>query len=345
VPDEINRRLILRSRPEGPVGPQHFSLEEAPVPQIGPGEALVRVVWLGIDPTQRTWLNADRTYVDPVEVGATMRGSGVGRVVRSKTSTLTEGDWVFGSPGWQDYAVAREDDGPFGLRKVPPGIDPKAMLSVFGSNGLTAYFGMAEVGRPEPGQTVFVSGAAGGVGSVAGQWARHLGCRVIGSAGGPVKKRWVEDVALFDACIDYKTEDVAARLRDLAPDGVDVVFDNVGGEILEAALDNLAHRARIVICGGISSGYRNETYGATPRNYMQLGFKRARMEGFIFLDYLARAPEAFGQLAPLVASGSLRYEETVTDGLANAPMALQGLFDGANLGKQIVKIEDASGAL
>lgn len=297
-----NRQLILRERPTGPVKPGHFEMVEAPVPTLAANEALVRVVWLGIDPTQRTWLNPTATYAAPVAVGDVMRGSGVGKVIASRSESFAVGDWVAGETSWQDYALARRE-GLAGFTRIPEGIDPKAMLSVFGVSGLTAYFGMTDIGRPVEGDTVFVSGAAGSVGSLAGQIARIKGARVIGSAGGPAKCGWVMEAAGFEACIDYKSEDVAARLGELAPDGIDIVFDNVGGTTLEHALDNLAKGARVVLCGSISSGYGEAAYGVGPRNYMQLAFKRARMEGFIFLDYGERFPGAVADLAKWVAEG------------------------------------------
>lgn len=294
-------------------------------------------MWLGIDPTQRTWLNDSATYTQPVAIGDVMRGSGVGRVVASRTDRLAVGDWVYGLTGWQEYVVAA-DDGLFGLNLVPGGVDPKAMLNPFGVSGLTAYFGMTEVGLPGPGSTVFVSAAAGSVGSIAGQIARNLGARVIGSAGSEEKCRWVMECAGFDACIDYHHEDVRERLQSFAPDGIDVVFDNVGGAVLEAALDNLALHARVVLCGSISSGYREQGYGVGPRNYMQLGFRRARMEGFIFFDYAKRFPAAFGDISRWMAEGRLICREDIVDGLENAPSALQGLFEGRNIGKRLVRL-------
>lgn len=339
VQNTVNRQWLLVERPTSLVGPEHFALREQPVPVPGPGEALVRVKWLGIDPTQRTWLNESATYMSPVAPGDVMRGSGVGQVVASQADGLSVGDWVAGMVGWQDYVIAR-DEGLFGLNKVPAGVDPKAMLGVFGVNGLTAYFGMLDIGEPKPGETVYVSGAAGGVGAIAGQIAKIVGCRVIGSAGGPAKCAWVTGVAGFDACIDYKQESIESRLRELAPEGIAVMFDNVGGTALEAGLTNLAHRGRVVVCGGIASGYTDSSYGLPLRNYMELGFKRARMEGFIFLDYVSRFPEAYHALSKWVGKGQLRYAEQIVDGLETAPMALQGLFTGQNLGKQLVRLYD-----
>lgn len=338
----MNRQWVLAERPVAAITARTFAMCEAPVPEPGEGEALVRVVWLGIDPTQRTWLNEGATYLNPVAEGEVMRGSGVGQVIASRSTRLTAGDWVYGMTGWQDY-VLTGDEGLLGLNPFPPGIDPKAMLSIYGVNGLTAYFGMIDIGRPVSGETVLVTGAAGGVGSIAGQIAKALGCRVIGTAGGPQKVRWVKDVAGFDACIDYKAEDVEARLRELAPEGINVVFDNVGGLMLEAALATIATHARIVICGGISSGYTGASYGVTPRNYMELGFKRARMAGFIFLDYVARFPEALGRLVTWVNEGKIVYTEHIADGLEATPASLQGLFEGRNLGKQLVKVSSPAG--
>ncbi|TSC25212.1 NADP-dependent oxidoreductase [Corallococcus sp. Z5C101001] len=336
----LNRQWVLKARPLDEVSDACFEWRHAPVPTPGPGEALVRVVWLSIEPTQRTWLNPRATYIPPVALGEVMRGVGVGQVIASRSERLCVGDWVTGMTGWQDYALAK-DAGLFGFNPVPDGIDPKAMLNLYGASGLTAYFGMTDVGRAAPGETVLVSGAAGSVGSLAGQVARLRGCRVIGIAGGAHKADWVTRTAGFDACIDYKSEDVRARLQTLAPRGVDVFFDNVGGPVLEAALDHLARGARVVLCGAVSSGYKDHDYGATPRNYMQLGFKRARMEGFIFLDYVSRFPEAFRELSAWAAGGRLVHAESIAEGLEHAPSALRGLFEGRNLGKQLVRVTGA----
>lgn len=303
----------------------------------GPGEALVRVVWLGFDPTQRGWLNAGANYMDPVPLGAVMRAGGVGRVVASRNADYAVGDWVCGLVGWQDYAIA-SGQGLLGLNVVPPGVDPKAMLGIFGATGLTAYFGMVDIGKPTAGDTVLVSGAAGATGSIAGQIAKALGCTVIGIAGGPAKCTWVTEVAGFDACIDYKTDDVEARLRELAPHGIHVFFDNVGGAILDAGLANIAERARVVLCGAISSGYEAGEPPPGPRNYMRLAIKRARMEGFIFLDYLDRFPEAFGRLHEWMTDGDIVYAEDIREGFELAPAMLRGLFEGRNLGKQLLQI-------
>ncbi|TDC80148.1 NADP-dependent oxidoreductase [Actinomadura sp. 7K507] len=331
------RQLVLRERPTAGITPGTFAEQTLPVPTLDDGEALVEVVWLGIDATQRTWLNPGTTYTAPVGIGDVMRGSGVGRVVASRNRTLPEGQWVYGDLGWREYVVAR-DGGLFGVNPVPDGIDPRHMLTVFGVSGLTAFMGMSRVLDVAAGDTVLVTGAAGSVGSLAGQMARLLGARVIGTAGSAEKVAWVKDVAGFDACVDYRADNVPDALRDFAPDGLTAVFDNVGGILLENALDHLAVHARIALCGSISSGYTAAGYGAGPANYMQLAFRRARMEGFIFLDHQSDFPAALSRIAAWIAAGDLHWAEDVTDGLTNAPTALQRLFDGANLGKQLVRV-------
>ena len=334
----VNRQWILRRRPTGLVSGGDFALRKAPVPTIGPGEALVRVRWLGFDATQRGWLNEGPNYLPPVALGEVMRGAGVGVVVASNSDQYAVGEHVAGMVGWQDYAVAG-GQGLFGVNSVPPGIDPKAMLSLFGANGLTAYFGMTDIGRIRPSDTVVVSAAAGATGSIAGQVAKALGGGpVIGIAGGPAKCAWVTDVAGFDSCIDYKNDDVGERLQRLARDGVDVFFDNVGGPVLDTVLAHLALRARIVLCGAVASGYGPGQPPPGPRNYLQLGIKRARMEGFIFLDYVDRFPEAFAALHGWMTEGRIVYAEDTIDGLENAPAALRRLFEGRNHGKQLLRV-------
>jgi hypothetical protein len=336
---EQNRQLVLVERPLGAVEQRHFELRVGPVPEPGPGEILVRAVWLGFDPTQRGWLNDVPSYMPPVAIGEVMRSTGVGRVVASNNPDFAPGDWVQGLVGWQDYAVLAPK-GMWRATKVPPGIDPKATLSVYGTTGLTAYFGMLDVAKPQEGDAVFVSGAAGSTGSIAGQIGKIMGCSVIGSAGTAEKCEWVTGVAGFDDCINYRTEDTAARLRAFAPKGLNVFFDNVGGPTLEAALDNLALGARIALCGGISSGYTMEALPPGPRNYMQLVIRRSTMQGFLLLDYAARFNEAMAQLAQWVGEGRLHYAEDIQQGLENAPATLARLFSGQNLGKQLLQITD-----
>jgi NADPH-dependent curcumin reductase CurA len=338
--ERTNRQLLLARRPVGDVADSDFELRVEPVPPIEEGQLLIRNLWLSFDPTQRGWLNPVESYVPPVAIGEVMRASGVGQVVESRHPGFVPGEFVSGLFGWQDWVVSNGMTAMGPVQKIPAGIDPKAVLGVFGVTGVTAYFGMIDLGQPTPGCTVLVSGAAGATGSVAGQVAKIKGAgRVIGIAGGADKCAWLVDRGGFDAAIDYKSEDVEARIRAEAPNGVDVFFDNVGGPILEAALNNLAMRARVVLCGGISS-YNAVELPPGPRNYMQLVIMRARMEGFIVIDYLDRWAEAVGALAGWVHDGLIHYEEDIQVGLEHAPATLRRLFEGRNLGKQLLKITD-----
>lgn len=333
----VNRQWLLQSRPEGMVRDEDFHWVESPVARPErDGEVLVRTLYLSCDPTQRGWMAYD-TYMPAVELGAVMRSFGVGRVVESRNPAWREGDLVQGLLGWQDYALL--DARTTRLDRVPPGVPIPLAMSVLGITGLTAYFGLLEVGRPAPGETVVVSGAAGATGSVAGQIARIRGCRTVGIAGGPEKCRWLVDEARFDAAVDYRREDVGERLTELCPRGIDVFFDNVGGEILDAALLRLALGGRVVVCGGIAEYNRAEP-GPGPRNYLMLIPKRARMEGFLVLDFLDRAEEAVVELAGWVRAGQIRSEVDIREGLENAPATLRRLFTGANLGKQLLRVAE-----
>jgi len=332
-----NRQLVLAARPVGMADDSCFRLEQAEVPAIGDGEALVRVVYLSIDPTIRGWMNEADTYFPAIRLGEVIRGGGIGEVVESRNPGYTAGDLVFGLTGWQEYAVA--DAGARAMTVLPPGIPLLDALSVYGVTGMTAYFGVLDVGRPQEGQTVVVSGAAGATGSVAGQIAKINGCRVVGIAGTDEKCAWVTNKLGFDACINYRTDDVAARLRATCPDGVDVFFDNVGGEILQAVLERINLGARVVLCGAISM-YNSPVPPPGPSNYVQLVIKRARMEGFLVLDYVSRFPEAQLQMASWVVDGKIQHAEDVIAGLENAPGALNRLFTGANTGKVIVQVSE-----
>ena len=334
---EMNRSWILAARPHGMVKDSDFSLVEAPIPEPGPGEFLVRVTHLSFDPTQRGWITAD-TYLPAVKIGDVVRAGGVGQVVKSNHPGFKVGQLVQGGFGWQDYYVSAGMTEFMPVSIVHPGVSPEQALGVFGITGLTAYFGLTDVGKPNPGDTVLVSGAAGATGSVVIQIAKALGCRAIGIAGGADKCAWVTGVAGADACIDYKNENVARRIRELAPNGVNVVFENVGGEMLEAALMNLAQRARVVLCGGISSYNEVEPKGIRP--YMQLTVTRSRMEGFIVLDYAPRYPEGVMALSKLIAEGKLKTADDVQNGFENIPATLRRLFEGKNLGKQLLKITE-----
>jgi NADPH-dependent curcumin reductase CurA len=332
---EVNHRWLLRTRPVGMPKDSDFELVEEPVPAPTEGEILVRVEMLSCDPTQRGWLGRD-TYLPAVNIGEVVRSLGGGRVVRSRHPGFSEGDLVSGLVGWQDYAVIKPV-GVFGVTKLPPGMPLEKALGTLGPNGLTAYFGLLDIGRPQPGETVVVSSAAGATGSLVGQIAKLKGCRAIGIAGGAEKCRWLTEVAGSDAAIDYKADRVEQKLADACPKGIDIYFDNVGGEILDAALARLAFHGRVVLCGAIAD------YNATepppgPRNYLALLNQRGRMEGFNVLDYYARAQEAVTELADWIAQGKLKDRVDVQRGLENAPAALRRLFLGQNQGKQLLRV-------
>ncbi|MFD4142248.1 NADP-dependent oxidoreductase [Streptomyces sp. NPDC058572] len=332
-----NRQLRLAARPVGQPRSTDWEHVEEPAGEPGDGELLVQVLYLSIDPAMRGWMNAGKSYIRPVEIGEVMRAGAVGRVVASRHPGFSVGDHVSGSFGVQEYCLT---DGR-GVTKVDPDLAPLPVhLGTLGMSGMTAYFGLLDVGRPQPGQTVVVSGAAGAVGSVVGQIAKILGCRVIGIAGGELKCRSVVEELGFDAAIDYQTEDVRKALREHAPDGVDVYFDNVGGDILDAVLTRLARGARIVICGAISQ-YNNTEPVKGPSNYMSLLVNRASMTGMVVFDYADRYHEAVAELAEWRATGRLRsLEDVVSGGVAAFPETLLRLFRGENLGKLVLKVAD-----
>jgi NADPH-dependent curcumin reductase len=334
---EVNRQWLLKSRPTGMVEPSNFELKESAVPEPADGEFLVRNQYLSLDPAMRTWMVDQPSYVPPVGLGEVMRGVCVGRVADSKNPGFSSGELVLGVFGWQDYAVS-DGGGAIPVTKVPEGVPPTMPLGVLGITSLTAYFGLKEVAQPQPGETVVVSGAAGATGSVTGQLAKIWGCQVVGIAGGPEKCEWLTGELGFDGAVDYKSENVSARLRELCPNRIDVFWDNVGGEILEAGLANLAMHARVILCGAISNYNSAEPKG--PRNYMNLLVRRSRMEGFVVFDYLSRTDEAMAELVPLVMEGKLKHREDVRDGLDAAPAALADLYSGNNSGKLLVKIAD-----
>jgi NADPH-dependent curcumin reductase CurA len=333
---EKNRRLVLAERPTGNVDDSTVRLEQADAPEPADGEALVRNRFLSIDPTIRTWMDDAPGYLPPIAIGEVVRCAAVGEVVSSSSDRYSTGDLVFGMTGWQDYAIA--DEGERALQTLPEGIDPTAALSVFGVTGMTAYFGLIEVGGIEEGDTVVVSGAAGATGSIVGQIARIKGAdRVVGIAGGSEKCTWLTDELGFDAAIDYKSDDVAAGLREACPDGIDLFFDNVGGEILDICLAQLALRGRIVLCGAIATYNDRDVRG--PANYRALIARRGRMEGFIILDYIPRFPEAQAQIGAWIGEGKVKFRTHLVEGLENAPDALNLLFTGGNTGKVIVAVE------
>ncbi|HEY7947685.1 MAG TPA: NADP-dependent oxidoreductase [Acidimicrobiales bacterium] len=332
-----NRRLVLAERPSGMVDAKTVRLEQEPAPEPGPAEALVRVRYLSIDPTIRTWMNDTPGYLPAIAIGDVVRGGGIGEVVKSSSDRYSEGDLVFGMTGWQDYALVDESAG--AMQVLPVGIDPLAALSVFGVTGMTAYFGLLDVGRLVEGDTVVISGAAGATGSVVGQIAKIKGAgRVVGIAGTAEKCAWLTDELGFDAAVNYRTDNVGATLRHLCPKGIDLYFDNVGGQILDTCLGQLALRGRVVLCGAIST--YNEAGPVTgPGNYRNLIVVRGRMEGFLILDYLDRFPEAQAAMFGWLAEGKMLHSEHVVEGLENAPDALNLLFTGGNTGKVIVKVD------
>jgi NADPH-dependent curcumin reductase CurA len=336
-----NRQLVLRERPAGEVADDHFEFIESPVPSPSDGQVVVRTIWLSFDPAQRGWLNDIRSYVPPVAIGEVMRARGIGEVVASHADGVSVGDLIAAELGWQAYAVVDTKTlGSFEI--VPPDLpQPELMLSALGTTGLTAYFGMLDIGRPVEGDTVLVTAAAGATGSIAGQIARIKGANVlVGTAGSDEKRVWVRDVAGFDECVDHYDDQVRRRLREAAPDGYNVVFDNVGGSLLDAALFNIAERARVVLCGSISTGYRPERPAVGLHYYQLLTTGRSRMEGFIVTDHAPRFAEARAELASWLGDGRLRQEHDVLEGLERAPEGLRRLFAGGNLGKQLLKLSD-----
>lgn len=329
-----NRRWLLATRPTGAFSSEHVTLDSDDVPETGPGQALVRVSHISLDPTIRGWMQQD-TYLPKIPLGDVVRSMGIGTVVASASDRYEIGQLVSGLTGWQEFVVA--DEAQRRLDPLPAGTDPLTAISLFGPTGLAAYFGLLRIGEPKEGQTVLVSGAAGATGSVAGQIAKLKGCRVIGIAGGPRKCDFVTVELGFDACVDYKADDFRGVLREtVGADGVDVYFDNVGGEILEAALGLLALHGRIVVCGAISQYDGSEPRG--PRNYTNLIIKRARMEGFLIFDYAAEYPRAFADLGRWAEEGRIVSQLDISEGIEAVPEAFTKLFTGGNLGKTVVAL-------
>ena len=334
-----NRQWLLAKRPHGQVGKENFEYVENTIPQPGDNEVLVRNLYFSFDPTQRGWMEDRESYLPPVNLGEPMRAGTIGQVVESNHAGFTKGDIVQTTGGWQDFVVVSPDQAIMGLTKVPEGVPPEMMMSVLGITGLTAYWGLLDLGNPQPGETVLVSGAAGATGSVAGQIAKIKGCRVVGIAGGPQKCAWLKDEVGFDDVIDYKNENVNERIAETCPNKVDVFFDNVGGDILEAALNHINMRARVVLCGGISAYNATEPVPG-PANLMNLVVMRGRMEGFIVIDYMHKSEEAIKDLLGWISGGELKYQVDVQSGFENIPDTLSRLFTGQNLGKQLLKVDD-----
>jgi NADPH-dependent curcumin reductase CurA len=329
----MNRQVLLRRRPTGAVAPGDTEIVTTPAPEPAEGEALLRTTYVGIDAAVRTWLNDQPGYLPPVQLGEVIRAAGIGEVVASRCDAYAVGDIVTTLTGFQEYVIIRDD-----LFSTPmPGLtDQLAIMSVYGPTGATAYFGMVDIGKPQAGETVVVSAAAGATGSIAGQIAKVHGARVVGIAGGPEKCRAVVEDFGFDACIDYRQDDLPAALKQHCPRGVDVYFDNVGGPILDAVLGRIAPRARVVLCGVISSYLTGEHPG--PSNYVNLLARTALMQGFNALDRWGRFDEAFAALRQWEQDGHLRHRQTVYQGVESCVDALNGLFTGANIGKMLVAV-------
>jgi len=335
----VNRRFILIRRPLGAPRPEDFALQSSSIPEPPRDGFVVRNHFASLDPAQRGWMDDTPSYMPPIELGEPVRATTVGQIHSSANPQFEPGEWVLGLNALEDYSIVTT--GGFTSRidvsRVP---SPSYFLSALGAVGLTAYFALLDVGRPVPGETVLVTGAAGAVGSVAGQIARLKGCRTIGIAGGPVKCRRLLEDYHYDVAIDYQGKSVAALSAEIArsaPAGLDVVFENVGGDVLDAALMNLALRARVILCGLISE-YNSERGRIGARNIWQLIVKRANMQGFLVMDYVARFAEGGREVANWIAAGQLRIDEHVEHGLENAYPAFMKLFSGGNHGKLVLKI-------
>jgi NADPH-dependent curcumin reductase CurA len=329
----VNRHVLLVEKPTGKLGLEHFKLVEGAMPEPKDGEALLRVHYISLDAANRAWMHG-ATYRAAVETNTVMAGGGIAEVITSNSPLLKPGDIVFGDTGWQDYAAVPAKH----LTKMPR-LEPMThLLSIYGIAGLTAYFGLLDIGKPKAGETVVVSAAAGSVGSIVGQIAKIKGCRVVGIAGGKDKCDWLTSELGFDAAVDYKDGAIFKALRAAAPDGIDVYFDNVGGDILEACLAQMNLRGRIACCGAISQ-YDGAPSASGPRGVPGLiVVKRLTMQGFIVMDYMAKRDEALAELQAWVASGQIKVQEDVIDGLENTPQALIGLLAGDNRGKRMIRV-------
>lgn len=336
-----NPQIRLASRPTGLPTRDNWNVTEEPVPAVPDGGVLVMTLYLSLDPAMRGWMNDAKSYIPPVGIGEVMRAGGIGVVVESKSAAFAVGDHVSASLGVQAYcALSPEQFKRAGLFKIDTRLgSPTQWLNVLGMPGMTGYFGLMDVGQPKAGETVVVSGAAGAVGQTVGQLAKLKGCRAVGIAGGPAKCEWVVQELGFDACIDYKAGSVRDGLKAHCPDGVDVYFDNVGGEILDHVLAKINRKARIVVCGAISQ-YNNTTPVQGPKNYLSLLVNRARMEGMVVFDYADRYPVAVAELAGYLQSGRMKSKEDVVRGLDTFPETLLKLFNGENFGKLVLQVAD-----
>jgi NADPH-dependent curcumin reductase CurA len=333
----INREIHLKSRPSGMPAAADFELVETPIPKPGPGQFLVRNVWMSVDPYMRGRMMDRKSYVPPFQVGAALDGGSVGQVVESKHDGFAAGDYVcgFASGGWREYYVS---EGAM-TQKIDPALAPlQSYLGVMGMPGMTAYTSLLRIGEPKSGETVFVSAAAGAVGSVVSQVAKLKGCRVVGSAGSDEKVRWLRDEAGIDAAVNYRScGDLLAAVTKACPQGIDIYYENVGGEHLEVALELMNQRGRLVMCGMISM-YNSVEPPPGPRNLVYVIGKSLKMQGFIVTDFLDMVPQFFADMASWIATGKIKWQETVVDGIENAPQAFLGLFKGENIGKMLVRL-------
>jgi len=333
-----NRQFRLAARPVGLPKPTDWSFITEPVREPAEGEVVVQTLYLSLDPAMRGWMNEGKSYIRPVAIDEVMRAGGIGKVVASKSPKFAVGDVVSGGLGVQDYWVGAANDKTAALYKVDPKAAPlPKYLNALGMPGMTAYFGLLDVGMPKAGETVVVSGAAGAVGQTVGQVAKHKGCRVVGIAGGKDKCDFVVNELGFDACIDYKTGSVKDGLKEHCPKGVDIYFDNVGGEILDTVLTRINLKARIIICGAISQ-YNNTAPVKGPANYLSLLVNRARMEGIVVFDYADRYPVAAAEMAKWMQEGTFKTREDIVEGLENFPATLLMLFEGKNFGKLVLQV-------
>jgi NADPH-dependent curcumin reductase CurA len=334
---KVNHQFRLAARPVGMVKRTDWNYVEEAVGEPGDQEFLVKILYISLDPAMRGWMNEGRSYIQPVAIGEVMRAGGVGRVIASKNSRFAPGDYVYGAFGVQEYALSNGK----GITKIDPRVAPlPVFLGTLGAPGMTAYFGLLDIGQPKPGETVVVSAAAGAVGMVVGQIAKIQGSRVVGITGGAEKCKYTTKELNFDAAIDYKSEDVKKALQTHCPKGVDVYFDNVGGDILDAVLTQLARGARIVICGAISQ-YNNTTPIKGPSNYLSLLVNRASMKGMVVFDYADRYGEAARVMAGWMAAGKLKSREDIVEGFETFPETLLKLFRGENTGKLVLKVAEA----
>lgn len=335
-----NRQWLLKARPEGMIGSEHFELVTSAIPEPAAGQALIKTLMLSFDPAMRGWVEDEPSYLPPVAIGEPMHASGVGQVIRSNNPELPVGSLVQGMLNWQEYSLADPSSG-WMPRPLPAQVSPSMALSVLGGTSLTAYFGLLEIGQPVAGETVLVSGAAGATGSVVAQIARLKGCRVIGIAGGEEKCQWLQQDCKIPEVIDYQKQNLKDELARRCADGINVFFDNVGGDTLEAGIEHMADFGRIVMCGAIS-GYNDASPAPGPRNMMKVITRRLRLQGFIMMDFMDRMEEAYRDLGQWVAAGEIAWREDIQQGFENIPSTLLRLYDGRNQGKQLLQLAEPS---